>query len=183
MLFIGLSWPSTAAQLASPLQFSSPSSDSGCSLSRGSAVHCGSQCFKRGAERDAVGKESCPEGRVGRVLPLLLRTDAVMSVHHIHLHLRRDGAEAHRDVWVLLCSPPHWRRSLVAERCSDVGLTQTGAAPSFVHLLFVALLFFFFFCSFSFFLAAGRMFKVANKFQLMKPEKPELGAKRNKSNQ
>ena len=43
--------------------------------------------------------------------------------------------------------------------------------------------FFFFFFSFFFFFAAGRMFKVANKFQLMKPEKPELGAKRNKSNQ
>lgn len=45
-------------------------------------------------------------------------------------------------------------------------------------------LFFFFLLFFlSLFLAAGRLFKVANKFQLMKPEKSELGAKRNKSNQ
>lgn len=68
------------------------------------------------------------------------------------------------------------------QRCSNVGLTQTGSSLEFSVSPLCFSPFFFFFL-FSFFLAAGRMFKVANKFQLMKPEKPELGAKRNKSNQ
>lgn len=60
---------------------------------------------------------------------------------------------------------------------------RQGGGLSLVCLLLFLSLFFplLFFLSFS--LAAGRLFKVANKFQLMKPEKPELGAKRNKSNQ
>lgn len=71
---------------------------------------------------------------------------------------------------------------LQRERCSELGLTQAGSSP---ELSMSPLCFFPFFPSsfLSLFLAAGRLFKVANKFQLMKPEKPELGAKRNKSNQ
>lgn len=60
---------------------------------------------------------------------------------------------------------------------------RQGAAPSLVRILFVSFFSFLFLFFLALFLAAGRLFKVANKFHLMKPEKPELGAKRNKSNQ
>lgn len=91
-------------------------------------------------------------------------------------------------MWDMGHPSPSTRQSFPAKKSSsDRGVHtwashRQGAVQSLVCLLFVSFLFFF--LSFlSFFLAAGRLFKVANKFQLMKPEKPELGAKRNKSNQ